>query len=81
MVQDFDVLGAEGFFFLCTLLRVLRQSISNLVSLALTIVDLEVIAREFLSPADLFGTQTLCLYESAEVLVVGEYKHLMLRPF
>ena len=80
-MQDFDVLGAEGFFLLCTLLRVLRQGISSSVSLALTIVNLEVVAREFLGPADLSAVQTLCLHESAEVVVVGEYEYLMLRPF
>ena len=80
-MQDFDILGAEGFFLLCTLLRVSRQSISSPVSFARTIVDVDVIAREFLSPADLFGAQSFCLYELARVVVVGEYKHLMLRPF
>ena len=39
------------------------------------------VIREFLGPADLFGAQTLCVYKPAEVVVVGEYKHLMLRPF
>ena len=80
-VQDFDVFGAKGLFFLCTLLRVLRQGISNPVSLALTIVDSKVLAREFLGPADLFGAQTLCFHKPTEVVVVGEYKQLMLRPF
>ena len=47
-VQDFDVLGVKGLFFFCTLLRVLRQGISSSISLALTIVDSEVVAREFL---------------------------------
>ena len=81
MVQDFDILGIEGFFLFCTSLKVLRQGISSSVSLALTIVDLEVVAREFLGPADLSGAQTLRFHEPAEVVVVGEYKHLMLRPF
>ena len=80
-MQNFDLLGAEGLFFFCTLLRVLRQGISSFVSLVLTIVDLEVVPREFLGLADLSGAQTLCLYEPTEVVVVGEYKHLMLRPF
>ena len=81
MVQNFDVFGTEGFFLLCTLLRVLRQGISSPVSSALTIVNLEVIAREFLGPADLSEAQTLCLHELVEVVVVDEYKDLMLRPF
>ena len=80
-VQDFDILGAEGLFLLYTLLRVSRQYISSSISLALMIVDSEVVAREFLGPADLSGAQTLCLHEPAEVIVVGEYKHLMLKPF
>ena len=80
-VQDFDVLGAEGLFLFCTSLRVLRQGISSSISLALTIVDSEVVAREFLGPTDLSGAQTLCLHELMEVIVVGEYEHLMLRSF
>ena len=81
MVQDFDVLGVEGFFLLCTSLRVSKQDISSSVSLALTIVDLEVVAREFLGQADLSGAQTLHFHEPAEVVVVGEYEHLMLKLF
>ena len=80
-VQDLDVLGAEGLFFFCTLLRVLRQSIYSSVSFVLTIVNSGVVTREFLSPADLSGAQTLHLYEPTEVVVVGKHKHLMLRSF
>ena len=35
------------------------------------------VTREFLSPADLSGAQTLCVYKPAEVVVVGEYENLM----
>ena len=80
-MQDFDILDAECFFFFCTLLRVLRQGISSPISLALTIVDLEVVLRKFLGPADLSAAQALCLHKPTEVVVVGEYEHLMLRPF
>ena len=80
-MQDFEVLGAEAFFLLCTLLRVTKQGISSPVSLVLTIVDSEVVAKEFLGPADLSGAQILCLHELVEVVMVGEYEHLMLRPF
>ena len=81
MVQGFDVFGVEDFFLFCTLLRVLRQGISSSVGLALTIVNSEVVSRQFLSPTDLSGAQTLRLHEPTEVVVVGEYEHLMLRPF
>ena len=52
-MQNFDVLRSESFFLLSTPLKVLRRGISSCVSLALTIMDLEVVTREFLSPADL----------------------------
>ena len=70
MVQDCDVFCSEGLFFCSILLRVLRQSIGSFVSLALTIIDSEVVAREFLGLANLSGAQTLCLHEPTEVVVV-----------
>ena len=70
-MQNLDVLRLEGLFLLSTPLRVSRQGISSSVSIALTIVDLEVVTRELLGPADLSGAQTLCLHEPAEVVVVG----------
>ena len=80
-MQNFDVFGVEGFFLFCTLLKVSRQGISSTVSLALKIVDLEVVAREFLDLTDLSEAQALRLHELVEVAVIGKYKHLMLRLF
>ena len=80
-MEDLDVLGAEGVFLLYTLWRILRQGISSSISLALIIVDSEVVTREFLGPTDLSGAQTLYLHKPTEVVVVGQYKQLMLRPF
>ena len=54
-VQNLDVLHSESVFLLSTLLRVSRQGIGSSISLALTIIDSEVVTREFLSPAVLFG--------------------------
>ena len=78
-VQNLDVLRSEGVFLLRTPLRVLRQGISSSVSFTLTIIDLEVVTREFLSLADLFGTQILCVHESSEVVMVGKHEDFMLR--
>ena len=78
-MQDFDVFGAEGVFFLRTPLRVSRQGIGSSVSLALTIVDSEVVTREFLGPADLSGAQTLRIHELLEVVMVGKHEDFMLR--
>ena len=80
-MQNLDVLRLEGLFLLSTPLRVSRQGIGSSVSLELTIVDLEIVTREYLGPADLSGAQTLHVHESAEVVVVGEYEHLMLGAF
>ena len=78
-MQDFDVFVLEGFFFLCTLLRVLRQSVSSSIGFALIIIDLEVVTREFLSQANLSGAKTLCIHEPVEVVVVGKHEDFMLR--
>ena len=58
-VQDLDVFCSKGLFLCSTLLRVLRQGIGSSVSLTLTIIDLEVVAREFLGPADLSEAHSL----------------------
>ena len=78
-MQDLDVLCSEGLFLLSTPLRVLRQGIGSSVSLALTIIDLEVVTREFLSPADLPGAQTLRVYELSEVVMVAKHEDFMSR--
>ena len=80
-MQNLDVLYLKSFFLLSTPLRVLRQGIGSFVSFALTIVDLEVVAKELLGPTNLFRAQTLCVHEPAEVIMVSEYEHLMLGAF
>ena len=80
-LQDFDVLCSEGIFLLCIPLEISRQGISSSVSLALTIVDLKVVTRELLGLADLFGAQILRVYKLAEVVVIGDYEHLMMGAF
>ena len=78
-MQNLDVLCFEGVFLLSIPLRVLRQGIGRSVSLALTIIDLEVVTREFLSPADLPRAQTLRVHELLEVVIVGKHKDFMSR--
>ena len=39
------------------------------------------VTREFFGPADLSRAQTLRVHKLAEVVVVGEYKYLILRLF
>ena len=54
-MQNLDVFCSEDLLLLNTSLRVSRQSIGSAVSFVLTIVDLEVVTRELLGSADLFG--------------------------
>ena len=52
-VEDFDILGKKGLFLLCILLKILRQDVSSFICPVLIIVNLEVVMREFLGPAEL----------------------------
>ena len=78
-MQDFDVFVLEGLFLLCTLLRVSRQGVNSSIGFALTVIDLEVAMREFLSPANLSEAQTISIHELADVVVAGKHKNFMLK--
>ena len=78
-VQNLDLLRSEGVFLLSTPLRVSRQGIGSPISLTLTIIDLEVVTKEFLSPADLLGAQILRVHELSEVVMVSKHEDFMLR--
>ena len=80
-VQDLDVLGSKGLLLLSTLIKVSRQGISSSVSLALIIIDLKVVTREFPSLTDLSGAQTLCVHELSKFIMVGKHEDFMLRAF
>ena len=80
-MQDLDVFGAEGVFFLRIPLRVLWQSIGSFVYLALAVVDSEVVLRKFLSPADLSGAQTLYIHELKKVVVGYKDEDLVFTTF
>ena len=80
-MQDFDILGLECLFLFCTLLRVPGQGISSSISFALSIIDSEVVSREFLDPTYLSRAQTLFVHEPLKVVVVGKHENFMLRPF
>ena len=67
-MQNLDILGTKVFFLLYILLKILKQGISSSVTFALTIIDLKIVTREFLGPADLPGAKTLGIYKSTEVL-------------
>ena len=59
----------------------MKQGIGSFVCLILGVIGPEVVIRKFLSLADLSEAQTLCVYKLVKVVVVGEYKHLILKLF
>ena len=76
-MPNFDVLCSEGFFLFSAPLRIPRQGISSSISFALTIINLEIVTREFLDPADLLGAQTLCVHKLLEVIIIGKLDDFM----
>ena len=80
-VEDLDVLETKSVFLFYTLLGVLRQGIGSFVSFALTIIDSEVVTREFLGPADLPGAQTLRIHELTKVIVIYKDENLVFATF
>ena len=63
MLKDFRILSLKNFLLALALLRIAGQSISSSISLALAIIDAEMVAGQLLGPADLAGAQALCIHE------------------
>ncbi len=80
-MEDLGVLISESFFLGLTSLREARQGISRSISLSLTIIDSEVVLREFLGSADLTRAQALCIYELTEVIMVSKDENLVFAAF
>ncbi len=80
-MKNLEVLISDSFFLGLTSLREAKQGISCSISLSLTIVDVKVISRELLGPADLTRAQTLCIHELAEVIIINKDKDLAFAAF
>ena len=76
-MKNLGIFGSEFFFFALTSLGKSRQSISSCISLALSIIDSEMVLGKFLSPADLPRTQAFSIHELAEIVVIGKLKNLI----
>ena len=63
MLKDFCILSLKNFLLALAPLRVAGQSISSSISLALAIIDAEMVAGQLLGPTDLAGAQALCIHE------------------
>ena len=80
-MKDSAILSSELLFFILAFLKKPRQNICSRICLTLAIVNLEVVSRELLGPANLSGAQTLRIHETIEVIVVCKDKNLMLAAF
>ena len=79
VVQDFYVLSSKNPFLVSTPMRVLRQSVSSSICFVLAVVNLEVVTKKFLSPANLSRAQTLHVYKLLEFVMVDKHKDFILR--
>ena len=63
MLKGFCILSLKNFLLALALLRVAEQSISSSISLALVIINAEMVAGQLLGPANLAEAQALCIHE------------------
>lgn len=69
-IQDLNIFSFQNGFFLAIPLKVSRKDSSNFISLALLIINLEIISRKFVSQIYLFRVQIFCIYEMVQVVIV-----------
>ncbi len=80
-MKNLEILICESFFLDLAFLKEVRQTISYSISFSLTIIDLEVVLREFLGLVDLIKAQTLYIYELKEVIIVNKDEDLVFATF
>ncbi len=80
-MENLRVLIFESHFLGLAPLKEAKYGISRSISLSLTIINLKVVSREFLGPADLARAQTLCIHELTEVFVVSKDEDLVFAAF
>lgn len=72
---------SERFFLDVPSLWEARQGISSSICFALIVIDLEVILRELLGPADLSRAQALGIYETAKIFMISENEDFIFAVF
>ncbi len=77
MIKNLGVIISESLFLGLVSLGEARQGISYSISLFLTIIDLQVVWRELLGPADLTRAQAFRIYESTEVIIISKDEDLL----
>ena len=80
-MKDLAIFSLELIFFILASLQKPWQSIYSCIYFALAVVNLKMILRKLLGPADLFGAQTLHIYKTTKTVVVYEDKYLVFATF
>lgn len=76
-MMNLGILFSESFFLGLASLGKVKQGTSSRISLFLTIINLEMISREFLCAADLTKTRTFCIYKLVEVIMISKNEDLV----
>ncbi len=80
-MEDLGVLISESLLLGLASLEEAKQGIRRSISLFLTIIDLKLVSRQLLGPADLTRTQTFCIHKSTEVIMVSKDENLVFAAF
>ena len=80
-MKNLGILGLEFFFFALTSLGKLQQSISSCISLALSIINLEIVPGKFLSSLNLPRIQAFGIHKSMEIIVISKHKNIISTDF
>ena len=75
------ILSLKNFFLASAPLRVVEQSISSSIGLALVIIDAEIAVGQLLSSEDLARAQTFYIHELTQVVIIGQNQDLVLVAF
>lgn len=79
--KKFEYSWFRFFFFALTSLGKTSQGIISYISLLLSKINFKMILREFLSPANLSGSQDLNIYKLAEIIIIVKYKKFKFTVF
>lgn len=77
MIKILCILIFESFFLSLASLEKTKHGISSHISISLTIIDSEMVLKEFLYQVNLTKTQPFCIHKLAEVIIVGKNKNLV----
>ena len=80
-MKDLAILNLQLVFIILSSLRKPQQIICSCICLALAIINLKMVSQEPLGLADLSRAQTLCIYETTEVIMGYKDENLMLAAF